>query len=126
MIKVAKNYVTQIKTKESDGYNAIQIGTCEKKKKRTTKALQGHFAKATTEPLRKLVEFKNFQQEFAKEGIKLGSVISVNEIFKEATLTRPADGWMQKGGKDGLHSEHLGFILAEMQWMQRAYPAMEW
>lgn len=50
----------------------------------------------------------------------------VDAILKEATLTRPEDGWMQRGGKQGRHSEQMGFILTEMQWMQRAYPGMEW
>ncbi len=47
----------------------------------------------------------------------------VDTVLKEATLERPADGWMQSGGKDGrMHSEHLGYILAEMQFLPRAYP----
>lgn len=50
----------------------------------------------------------------------------VDAIFKEATLTVPEDDWMQKGGKQCRHSEHLGFILAELQYIQRAYPGMEW
>ncbi len=51
----------------------------------------------------------------------------VAEVLAEATLDMPApDAWMQHGGKQGQHSEHLGYILAEMQYMQRAYPGMEW
>ncbi|RZT08461.1 ring-1,2-phenylacetyl-CoA epoxidase subunit PaaC [Duganella sp. CF402] len=51
----------------------------------------------------------------------------VREILAEATLTMPpADAWMQSGGKQGRHSEHLGYILAEMQFLQRAYPGAEW
>jgi ring-1,2-phenylacetyl-CoA epoxidase subunit PaaC len=51
----------------------------------------------------------------------------VAEILTEATLTMPpADAWMQKGGKQGRHSEHLGYILAEMQFLQRAYPGAVW
>jgi ring-1,2-phenylacetyl-CoA epoxidase subunit PaaC len=51
----------------------------------------------------------------------------VADIFAEATLTMPpADAWMQKGGKQGRHSEHLGYLLAEMQFLQRAYPGAEW
>jgi ring-1,2-phenylacetyl-CoA epoxidase subunit PaaC len=51
---------------------------------------------------------------------------SVADVFREATLNIPAGGWMQQGGKDGRHSEHMGYILAELQFMQRAYPGMEW
>ncbi len=47
-------------------------------------------------------------------------------ILQEATLAIPAGTWMQQGGKNGRHSEHLGYILAELQFMQRAYPGMEW
>jgi len=51
----------------------------------------------------------------------------VSEIFAEATLAMPSpDAWMQRGGKQGRHSEHLGYILAEMQFLQRAYPGAEW
>jgi ring-1,2-phenylacetyl-CoA epoxidase subunit PaaC len=47
-------------------------------------------------------------------------------VLEEATLKIPEGTWMQSGGKEGNHTEHLGFILAEMQFMQRAYPNMEW
>jgi ring-1,2-phenylacetyl-CoA epoxidase subunit PaaC len=51
----------------------------------------------------------------------------VEDVLTEATLTRPGpEVWMQKGGKDGVHSEHLGYLLAEMQFLQRAYPNNKW
>lgn len=50
----------------------------------------------------------------------------IKAVLKEATLEMPEDGWMQSGGKNGIHTEHLGYILAEMQFMQRAYPGLEW
>ena len=51
----------------------------------------------------------------------------VQEIFEDATLiVPPLNAWMQKGGKQGVHSEHLGYLLAEMQFLQRAYPAAAW
>lgn len=51
----------------------------------------------------------------------------VREIFAEATLTVPDPAaWMQSGGKTGRHTEHLGFLLAEMQFLQRAYPGVQW
>jgi len=50
----------------------------------------------------------------------------VNEILEEATLKIPESKWFQKGGKQGIHTEHLGYLLAELQYMQRAYPNMEW
>ncbi len=52
----------------------------------------------------------------------------VKTVLEEATFKYPGDEktWMQTGGKNGIHSEHLGFILAEMQFLQRAYPGCEW
>ncbi|HUP14214.1 MAG TPA: 1,2-phenylacetyl-CoA epoxidase subunit PaaC, partial [Niastella sp.] len=76
---------------------------------------------------------------YEMEAVKLGIGVDVNaikpaweqrvnEIFAEATLPLPTtEGvWMQSGGKTGVHTEQLGFILAEMQSMQRAYPGCEW
>jgi ring-1,2-phenylacetyl-CoA epoxidase subunit PaaC len=51
----------------------------------------------------------------------------VADVFEEATLRMPSpDAYMQRGGKQGLHGERLGYILAEMQFLQRAYPGAEW
>jgi ring-1,2-phenylacetyl-CoA epoxidase subunit PaaC len=51
----------------------------------------------------------------------------VGKTFEEATLVLPnPDAWMQRGGKRGIHSEHLGYLLAEMQFLQRAYPGAAW
>lgn len=63
--------------------------------------------------------------------IELSSIKSqwlqkVQSIFEEATLELPQSQQNQSGGKTGIHSEHLGFILAEMQYLQRAYPNSKW
>jgi large subunit ribosomal protein L3 len=58
LIEAGPCVVTQVKTVESDGYNAVQIAYGEKKAKNTTKALAGHFAKAGTTPKKRLVEFR--------------------------------------------------------------------
>lgn len=50
----------------------------------------------------------------------------VKEVFNEATLSVPSKSFMQTGGKEGRHTEHLGYILTELQYMQRAYPGCEW
>jgi ring-1,2-phenylacetyl-CoA epoxidase subunit PaaC len=50
----------------------------------------------------------------------------VKEVFAEAGLAYPSPAWMQTGGKEGRHTEQLGYILAEMQFLQRAYPGCEW
>jgi ring-1,2-phenylacetyl-CoA epoxidase subunit PaaC len=50
----------------------------------------------------------------------------VNLTFAEATLALPETGWMQRGSKCGIHTERLGYLLAEMQFLQRAYPGAQW
>lgn len=50
----------------------------------------------------------------------------ISVVFSEATLEVPDLKYFQKGGKQGVHTEHMGYILAELQYMQRAYPNMSW
>ncbi|MBX0289052.1 phenylacetate-CoA oxygenase subunit PaaC [Hymenobacter sp. HSC-4F20] len=50
----------------------------------------------------------------------------VARVFEEATLPVPQGVFMQKGGKDGRHSEHLGYLLTELQYLQRTYPGLQW
>lgn len=50
----------------------------------------------------------------------------VTAVFLPATLVLPTSTWMQQGGKQGRHTEHLGYLLAEMQFLQRAYPGAKW
>lgn len=51
---------------------------------------------------------------------------TVEAALTRATLRQPPDGWMQAGGREGSHTEHLGRLLAEMQFLQRAYPGATW
>ena len=50
----------------------------------------------------------------------------VEDAFDESTLQKPGSDWMASGGKEGRHTEHLGYILAEMQHLQRTYPGVSW
>ena len=50
----------------------------------------------------------------------------IQEVLLEATLDIPTSTYIHKGGKEGTHSEHLGYILADLQFLQRAYPGLEW
>jgi len=77
IIEAGPCVVTQVKTISTDGYSAVQLAFDEKKEKHTTAAMKGHFAKANSSPMRKLVEFRNFEVEHA-----LGSTINV-ELFEE-------------------------------------------
>jgi ring-1,2-phenylacetyl-CoA epoxidase subunit PaaC len=51
---------------------------------------------------------------------------TVEAVLHEAGLTAPDNTWPHSGGRLGLHTEHMGFLLAEMQFLQRAYPGLEW
>ena len=77
VIEAGPCVVTQVRTAEKDGYEAVQLAFDEKKEKNTTEPLKGHFAKANTTPKRKLVEFKTFEDVKA-----LGDTITV-DLFAE-------------------------------------------
>jgi ring-1,2-phenylacetyl-CoA epoxidase subunit PaaC len=51
---------------------------------------------------------------------------TITSVFDEATISIPANNWKFEGGRKGRHSEHMGYILSDLQYMQRAYPNMEW
>ncbi|MCO4820590.1 MAG: phenylacetate-CoA oxygenase subunit PaaC [Flavobacteriaceae bacterium] len=51
---------------------------------------------------------------------------AVTELLEDAKLKTPESKYFQKGGKDGIHTEHLGYLLSDLQFMQRTYPNMEW
>ena len=58
--------------------------------------------------------------------IKDGYYQEVTDLLKEATMQVPENPYFKRGGKQGVHSEHMGYILADLQYMQRAYPDMTW
>ena len=60
------------------------------------------------------------------DAIRQRWVTDVEAILINATLSRPEDGWMASGGKQGVHSEHLGYMIAEMQYLQRTHPGADW
>lgn len=62
-------------------------------------------------------DVKLFKDEFYK---------NIEAILEEATLKLPEENYQMSGGRKGVHTEHLGYLLAELQYMQRTYPGMEW
>jgi ring-1,2-phenylacetyl-CoA epoxidase subunit PaaC len=50
----------------------------------------------------------------------------VDDMLGDTGLTKPEDPYQKTGGRVGYHTEHLGYLLTEMQWMQRTYPGLEW
>jgi large subunit ribosomal protein L3 len=78
VIQAGPCVVTQVKSVETDGYVAVQLGYDDKKEKHTNKCELGHFKKAATEPKRRLIEFKELEGEF-----KLGDIVNVETINEE-------------------------------------------
>jgi len=99
VIEAGPCVVTQIKTVEKDGYEAVQVGFQEKKEKHTTKPEAGHFKAAGVAPQRHLVEFKGFEQEF-----KLGDSITV-EMFEADTFV-DVIGTSKGKGHQGVVKRH--------------------
>ncbi len=91
VVQLGPCYVTQVKTEDSDGYNAIQLAYGDKKEKGVTKAMKGHFQKAGVSPKSKIVEFSDFDLEVA-----LGDEVSV-EIFDEGERVNVAGTSKGKG-----------------------------
>ena len=101
VIEAGPNVVTQVKTEESDGYNALQLGFGDAKEKNTTKPMQGHFSKAKTGPKRKLVEFRGFNSVEKQ----LGDLVNVDEIFEEGDVIN-AIGTSKGKGFQGVVKRH--------------------
>ena len=78
VLEVGPCVVTQVRTLERDGYAAIQLGFGERTEKSTSKAMKGHFKRAGVSPKRRLVEFKNSDNDF-----QLGDTLKVEDVFNE-------------------------------------------
>ena len=129
VIEAGPCVVTQVKSEDSDGYSALQLGYGDVKAKNTSKSLQGHFEKANTAPKRKVIEFRDFDLDrlnnTSEEGAEatadpkgLGALISVNEVFTEGDVvnvfgTSKGKGFQGvvkrhgfKGVNDATHGQH--------------------
>jgi len=99
VIEAGPCVVTQVKTNDTDGYEAIQIGFGVRKEKNTPNALKGHFKKAKTDSLHKLVEFDRFEND-----VKLGDLINV-DIFEEGEYVN-VSGTSKGKGFQGVVKRH--------------------
>lgn len=99
--------VTQVKTEETDGYSAVQLAFGNKKAKRTTKALKGHFEKAGVEQRRHVVEFRNFVFHKAAGDVQaeLGQQIAVGDLFEVGEFVDVA-GTSKGKGFQGVVKRH--------------------
>jgi large subunit ribosomal protein L3 len=134
VIEAGPCVVTQIRTKETDGYDAIQLAFDEKKEKHTTAALKGHFAKAKTTPKRKMVEFKEFTQQFS-----LGDTVKADSFaegdFCDVIGISKGKGFMgvvKRHGFSGVggttHGQHNRLrapgSMGASSWPSRVFPGM--
>ncbi len=100
VVEISPNIVTQVKTENSDGYNALQISYGEAKAKNSNQAITGHFQKANTSPKRKSVEFRDCS--FNKN---IGEEINVTEVFAEGDTVH-ARGISKGKGFQGVVKRH--------------------
>ncbi len=112
IIKAGPCVVSQVRTKEVDGYEAIQLAFEDKKEKHTTRAMKGHFDKAKTSPKRHLAEFSRFEEKK-----KFGDILTV-DVFREGEFidvvgTSKGKGFQGvvkrynfKGVNDATHGQH--------------------
>jgi large subunit ribosomal protein L3 len=98
VIEAGPCVVTQVKTQETDGYEAVQLGFGDRKEKNTPNALKGHFKKANTTPKQKLVEFEEFT------GLNLGDTVTV-DIFQEGEFV-DVTGTSKGKGFQGVVKRH--------------------
>jgi ring-1,2-phenylacetyl-CoA epoxidase subunit PaaC len=61
-----------------------------------------------------------------RDALKTAWTDRLNALFAEARLTVPTEAWYHYGGRSGRHTEHMGYLLAELQFLQRAYPGAKW
>jgi len=135
VIEVGPCVVTQIKTHETDGYEAVQVAFDDKKEKNTPKPMLGHFKKADTTPKRKVAEFKMD----SGEEIKLGDVLTVdnfsNDLWVDVTGTSKGKGFQGvvkrhgfNGVGDSTHGQHNRLrapgSLGASSWPSRVFKGM--
>ena len=137
VIEAGPCVVTQVRTVETDGYEAVQLAYDEISEKHASKALQGHFKKAGVAPMRKLVEFEN---DFGKE-LKLGDVITVADIpVEEAPFVDVVGTSKGKGFQGVVHRYHFQGVggkthgqhnrlrhpgsMGASSWPSRVFPGM--
>jgi large subunit ribosomal protein L3 len=100
VVELGPNVVTQVKTQDTDGYSALQLGFSEAKEKNTSKALLGHFAKANVIALREVAEFRDCTMSKS-----LGDTITIEEVFAEGDFVKVV-GTSKGKGFQGVVKRH--------------------
>jgi large subunit ribosomal protein L3 len=104
VIEAGPCYVTQIRTRERDGYDAVQLGFAEKKERLVTKPVRGHFEKAKTKPLRILREFGSFD---GKE-LQPGQEVKVDKVFAKGDVVSIVGTSKGRGFQGVVKRHHFG------------------
>lgn len=104
VIEAGPCYVTQVKTKEKDGYEAVQLGFSERREKLVTKPLKGHFMRAGVKPLRFVREFKGF----IAGDFKPGTEVKVDAIFAAGDVVSIAGTSKGRGFQGVVKRHHFG------------------
>jgi len=99
VLEVGPCVVTQVKTKDTDGYDALQLAFDDKKEEHTSSAMQGHFKKSGSTPKRKIVEFRSFE-----EAKNVGDVLTA-ELFQEGEFV-DVSGVSKGKGFQGVMKRH--------------------
>lgn len=106
VVHAQPNVVTQVKTTDTDGYDALQLAYGEAKVKNTPQSMQGHFEKAKTAPKRKLAEFRDF--DISKD---LGDLVTMEEIFTEGEKVSAIGTSKGKGFQGVVKRHHFAGIM---------------
>ncbi|MEM7173863.1 MAG: 50S ribosomal protein L3 [Bacteroidota bacterium] len=106
LVEAGPCVITQLRTQEKDGYEAIQLGYEEKKAKNTTRPLQKHFEKAKVTPKKKLIEFRDFAEEYSGSAeLNLGATLKLEDIFAQGEKVNVV-GYSKGKGFQGVVKRH--------------------
>lgn len=108
IIEAGPCVVTQVRTPDTDGYNALQLAYGDRKPKNTPKALQAHFEKAGTAPKRKLVEFRD--SSLRKD---LGDLVTVADVFQEGDKVNVSGTSKGKGFQGVVKRHGFGGVMQQ-------------
>jgi large subunit ribosomal protein L3 len=109
VIKLGPCYVTQVKTKATDGYDAVQLGFEEKAERKVNKPELGHFAKNGVKPMRYVKEFRTFDETKISE-LKAGSELKIADLFNEGDTVHVIGESKGRGFQGVMKRHHFGGV----------------
>jgi large subunit ribosomal protein L3 len=109
VIKVGPCYVTQVKTKATDGYDAVQLGFEEKAERKVNKPELGHFQKNGVKPMRYVKEFRTFDETKMSE-LKAGSELKIGDVFNEGDTVHVIGESKGRGFQGVMKRHHFGGV----------------